>query len=281
MIHFRYASEALLIGILSLVFTLLPLDIASNFGGFLGRTIGMRLAASRKARRHIEAALPQADAQQTLIDMWDMLGRTIAEYPHLGRIAKARVRIEGRRHLDAAIAGDKGAVIISAHMANWEVQSQAVAAHTDVPVNITYRAPNNPYIDAMLQHFRGAKGRIAQHSKSRSGGQGAMKAVKNGELIGILIDQKYNQGLEAQFFGMPAMTNGFFTSLARKYDAPLIPCRLIRTGGAHFVLRFYPPINLAGREDLDVIHEAHSLLEAWITEHPGQWLWLHRRWKEL
>ena len=95
MIHFRYASEALLIGILSLVFTLLPLDIASNFGGFLGRTIGMRLAASRKARRHIEAALPQEDAQQTLIDMWDMLGRTIAEYPHLGRIAKARVRLKG------------------------------------------------------------------------------------------------------------------------------------------------------------------------------------------
>ena len=81
----RYLCEALLLHILFLIFRLMPVDTASAIGGWLGRMIGPRLAASRKALRNLEHALPalnETEKRQIICKMWDNLGRVFAEYPH-------------------------------------------------------------------------------------------------------------------------------------------------------------------------------------------------------
>ena len=133
-------------------------------------------------------------------------------------------------------------------------------------------------------HARSVGGQISGHSKSSAGGKGLMKSLKSGHCAGILIDQKYNEGLSIPFFGIEAMTNPVFVQLAQKYKCALVPIRNERLEGTNFRLNVYEPIEIFDSNDAprpieDVIKDAHALLESWITERPEQWLWLHRRWK--
>jgi len=87
----RYVFEALFLSFILLIAKILPLKTASNFGGWIGRTIGIRLAASRKAINNLKMIYPdktQKEIEQITIGMWDNLGRVIFEYSHLEKIAR-------------------------------------------------------------------------------------------------------------------------------------------------------------------------------------------------
>jgi len=277
----RYGLEAFLLCVLSLLFRLMPLDIASSIGGWVGRSIGPRLAASRKALRNIQAAMPdlsEEEARAHITGMWDNLGRVIAEYPHLRYIARNRVQFKGADIMNALLDRSKGVMFVSGHLANWEVGPATLYEQFGLKVNAMYRAPNNPWTDKILTYFRTLGGVIPTLTKSRAGGQGAMKALKRGEALGILIDQKYNQGERVPFFGMDAMTNPIAPKFAQKFSAAIMPYSVKRLGGAHFEIRCYDEIPAQDRADIDALNDIHALLEGWITESPAQWLWLHRRW---
>src|SRR6185312_17248027 len=72
--------------ILLAAFRLLPVDTASALGGWLGRLVGPRLGVTKRARINLRRALPELGAageRRAMREMWDNLGRVIAEYPHL------------------------------------------------------------------------------------------------------------------------------------------------------------------------------------------------------
>lgn len=271
--NIRYLLEAAPIHVLVLLFKLLPAETASNLGGFIGRTIGPRLAASRKAIKHVETSLPAADTQTIVKGMWDNLGRTIAEYPHLKTIIENHTEVHG--YLPEGV---KQFVFFSGHLANWEMSATGMLHFFGITPQLIYRAPNNPYLQNILDECRSLQGTISTIPKSSKGARDMMRALQNGESLGILIDQKYNEGIAADFFGQPAMTSPAFVQLAQKFDLPLIPVRPERINGCQFRITVYPPIETKNRSIDDVVSDAHTLLEQWITERPDQWLWLHRRW---
>lgn len=282
----RYFLEAILLHLLFFIFGVLPVRTASNIGGWIGRAIGPRLATSRKALRNIETALPDLSSEQhhqAIKEMWDNLGRVIAEYPHLGTIVQEHTKTEGQEILHALFESDQGAIFFGAHLANWEVNCPSFLKQFDKPIDITYRAPNNPWSDKLLMKARTLGGQMKAYAKSRQGGKSLIEAVKNRHYIGMLIDQKYNEGLAVPFFGRPAMTNPVFVQLCQKYNAALIPVRNERLDGPNFKLTVYEPLALFDEQGEalpieTVIAKAHEHLEHWIKEAPGQWLWLHRRW---
>lgn len=270
----RYILEAAGIFVLFGVFRLLPAPAASAFGGWIGRTIGPLLGASKKARRHIEKSLPGRDPAPIIRDMWNNLGRTMAEYPHLKTLIERHTEIHG--YLPE---GHRQFIFFSGHLANWEMSATGMMHFFGIAPHLIYRAPNNPYVQNMLDRSRSLNGEITTIPKSSQGARDMVRALKKGESLGILIDQKYNEGIEADFFEQPAMTSPAFVQLAQKFDLPLIPVRPERVNGCQFRITIYPPIPVKDRPAEDVVAEAHRLLENWIDERPGQWLWLHRRWK--
>lgn len=283
----RYAAEALLVYILYVIFKMLPAPMASNLGGFLGRSIGPKLSASRKARRHIQIAFPAIKYDQEtriLIDMWDNLGRLFAEYPHLKTISEKYTTIENKEIVLNAVNADKPALFIGGHIGNWEINASTTYWQLKQAVDLTFRAPNNPWVAKILAKARTFNGKLNAYPKERESAALLIKAMRNNHSLGILVDQKYNPGVEAEFFGKAAMTNTIFITLAQKFDAPIIPVRCVRNGGCNFTLHVYEPIpafheNGNKRDPLDIISDTHALLEKWITEHPAQWIWLHKRWK--
>jgi len=225
------------------------------------------------------------ERKQIIADMWAHLGRVMAEYPHLETIAREYTEIENIEALKKLKSDKQPAVFFGAHFGGWEINAPTVHAQLAMDIDITYRAPNNPWVDKMLDKMRSMKGEIPAHSKSREGGRDMMNAIKNGRSLGILIDQKYNQGLGVPFFGIEAMTNPFFVQLAQKYKVPLIPICGRRLDGCRFRLTIFDPVAVFDgqgnpRAVEDVIKDAHALLEEWIRQEPNQWLWLHRRWPD-
>jgi KDO2-lipid IV(A) lauroyltransferase len=111
-----------------------------------------------------------------------------------------------------------------------------------------------------------------------------MKALRDGRHLGMLVDQKMNDGIEARFFGRPAMTAPALALFALKFKCPVVPARVIRKNGARFEVEIQPPLEFpepSGDRQQDILNLTQAVndrLEEWIREAPEQWLWVHRRW---
>jgi len=270
-------------------FGLLPLDWASAIGGALARTIGPRLAISKRARLNIRRALPElADHEiaKTIAQMWDNLGRVAAEYPHLRQIRVfepgGRVETHGFEHMDRAVAAGRRMIIFSGHIANWEIGMLA-AVQYGAEVAQIYRAANNPLIDRMITRFRSIGGELIP--KGTVAARRAIAVLRRGAHVTMLADQKMNDGIPVPFFGRPAMTASALAALALRFDCDVLPARVERLGGARFRLTVFPPLPLprSGDHRADVatlMTRVNQALEGWIRDRPQEWFWVHRRWPD-
>jgi KDO2-lipid IV(A) lauroyltransferase len=99
--------------------------------------------------------------------------------------------------------------------------------------------------------------------------------------VGILIDQNAapESGVFVDFFGVAACAGTAFAKLAFHSGAAVVPgFALWSEAERRYVLRFYPALEMSGDAEADT-RALHRLLESVIREAPGQWLWIHRRWK--
>ncbi len=284
---FKHLAEAIALYILLFVFRLLPASIASSLGGWMGRKIGAQLkSTNRRAMYNLKRAMPELSnlrVRAIIGDMWEHLGRVFAEYPHLADLAFENTQILGYENLQKALKDPNGAIFFGGHIGNWEISAAALYIQHNYAMDLSYRAPNNPWADRLLYRARTLNGRIKAHPKSRRGGKKMIDAVKNGGTLGILIDQKYNEGIRLPFFGIEALTNPFFVQLAQKYKSSLVPARVTRLNGANFSVTVHSALKLfdddgTPRPVADIVIEAQKILENFIRETPEQWLWMHRRW---
>jgi KDO2-lipid IV(A) lauroyltransferase len=285
----RYFLEYLLVYGVFALFGLLSLDRSSALGGWIGRTIGPRLAITKRARDNLAHALPELSDSargRVIDDMWDNLGRIFGEYPHLGDIRlydgeNSHVEVIGAEHIDRLRDDGKGALFFSAHLGNWEIVPRGAARHGLDLIQI-YRTANNPWVERLIQRARAPIGG-RQHAKGTRGTRHMLRALKRGEQVAMLVDQKYNEGIAVPFFGRDAMTTPAVAELALRFQVPVIPARVERLKGARFRLTVYPALELSetGDREADVRRVTitiNTILEQWIRDRPGQWLWLHRRW---
>lgn len=283
----RYRLEFITLFGLMKLFTVLGANNASRLGGFIGRTIGPKIGASRTAIKNIRRAFPdwsEEEVMQTVCDMWDNLGRIVAEYPHIHHLLSYNTTFKNLETLRPYIEGNKPFILCGGHIGNWEIGACFIAHQFNAPTNNTYRAANNPYVDRMLMKYREITSGIAMIPKSKRGGTAIIKALKTNQNIGVLLDQKYNEGIPVSFFGTPAMTNAAFVKMAQKFDCPMIPARCKRLADNTFEIEVFSPLSLYNndktpRSEHDVMVDLHTHMEDWITDAPAQWLWLHKRWK--
>ena len=99
-----FRLEAVAVWITYKLFAFLPIDAASALGGWIGRTIGYHLPVTRHARRNLTRVFPawsDSEREAVIKRMWDNVGRTVGEYPHIPELTYgpgARVEIEGMEH---------------------------------------------------------------------------------------------------------------------------------------------------------------------------------------
>lgn len=287
--HVNFAWQAACVYACVALFALLPWRVASNVGGFLGRTIGPRLGVARRAARHVDLAFPekaQHEKRAIMVAMWDNLGRNVAEAVHLRTIKKAGVvDVDGFHHVTDTLTAGRPVLIVTGHFSNWEVGPMSCVVR-GLDVATVYRPPNNPYVDALVRYLRRPVSPVL-FPKGREGARGIMRWLRDGKAAGLLVDQKMNDGIAVPFFGRPAMTPDAPAQMALLTNAAMIPMTNTRIGKHRFKLVFHPELRVdTPKTDKDAFVRdlttaMNMFLESHIRIHPGQWLWLHRRWGNM
>ncbi len=279
----RYVGEFIFVYVLFILFKTIGIEASSYMGGLLARKIGPFLKVNKTARQNITLAFPHMSEKNidiTINNMWDNLGRTVAELPHLSKYTgerfKHHIDVYGQEHLQNAIDRGKSVIIVSGHFGNWEIGPRSVAELT-YPMVCVYRKANNPYVNKLIQEYRSTSCK-AMVSKGKNAIKPLLEELKNNGIVGMLVDQKMNNGIAVPFFGRDAMTAPAVAELATKFNSTIIPAHVIRTKGTHYELHFEPAMDVDEKTPLETLTKIHTMFESWIKENPSQWFWVHKRW---
>ena len=292
----RYAFEAIGLYSAFCLFALLPLDMASRFGGFLGRSLGRFMGKTRVADENLRHVLPHlTELERTVIigDMWENLGRSLGELPHLKTIWKTRLNAPDIGILQDMKSSPSSSILFAAHLGNWELMP-FVCKQLGMNIKMIYREPNNCFMDPLIHSFRGCEQGLAIPDlipKGRSGAKWILQHLKAGGQLGMLVDQKMNDGVLLPFMGKPAMTAMGLAQLATKFSCPVLGGRVkrLRDDKGRYLCKFegfltaITPPPMDKNADTNVFEAAYmeqvnGILEGWIRDDPSQWLWIHRRW---
>ncbi|MBS0362560.1 MAG: lysophospholipid acyltransferase family protein [Proteobacteria bacterium] len=264
-----------------------PIDTVSDFGAWVFRTFGPLTSKHAIAETNLRIVFPEApdaDIRALLRAQWEETGRWIAEFPILDRIAAepGRVDVEHGERLSSRSGPAGPAVLISGHFSNFDVMAVAIV-RSGIKCQVTYRATNNPYIDQRIVDKRRAYGVSMFAPKGMSGTRELFRALRRGECISILTDQKANGGVEAPFFGQTAHTAPGAVTFALAEDIPLILITVQRREKARFTVTIHEPFRLekTGDRNADLeagVRKINALMEAQVLARPSEWFWVHRRW---
>jgi Kdo2-lipid IVA lauroyltransferase/acyltransferase len=288
------AVGALTIGLLRTARYFDPIKTANLFGR-VARSIGPLMREQKIGRANLTAAFPEkspTEIEAILAGVWDNLGRVGAEFAHLDHIWEhdparsedSRIEIGTRSYeLFRQLRHDgKPALIFASHLANWELPALAAVAH-GLDTAILYRRPNIAAADRIIQDLRAVKmGTLIP--AGRDAPLKLAEALKNGQHVGMLVDQYVTNGVEVTFFGRKTRANPMLARLLRQIECPVHGVRIVRLPGNRFrgelSEEVKPLRDATGQIDIQGTMQAvTSMIEGWIREYPDQWLWLHRRWR--
>lgn len=266
---------------------LLPTDTASRLGRNVGQFIGPRLKKKTAIYKlNMATAFPELTATEIdslVLRAWGQAGRVLLEYPHLGAILKQddRLQIEIREPIETYRDPAKPCVVVTAHQGNWEVVCSAMAK-LGMPNASLYTPPTNPLLDRLLLDSRRALN--SELLPREHGARLLMKALKNGQTAGLVMDRRVDDGKPVQFFGHAKPSTILPARLALKYGCELVPVQVERLQDAHFRITFHPPVvpRNPGEDEtaraIDMIQQVHDQFEGWIRQQPEDWFCSKRIW---
>lgn len=226
-----------------------------------------------------------------------------AAYRHAGDVvAESLLLLEGRLDRESILArvdmtevekfrtieaeSSQGILILTAHLGNWELMAAAVALTSRNRCCAVGRRTTNPLLEE----------RIVKPLRTRFGNRviykrkamlPLVKALRRGQNVGLLIDQKANRktGVSVSFFGQEVRAVSSPAILQLRYGITAVPLFLVREASGRYTLKVGDPVPVPPEgEDVDArvreLTQRHQeLIEAAIRDHPEQWLWMHDRWR--
>lgn len=268
--------------------SLLPYSWLMSMGKWLGRALRVLLGSfNRTARRNLElclADLTPSERQWLIGRHFESLGMAIFETALSWWASNARIlkisHIEGREHLEAALARGKGALLLSAHFTTLEIGARILAAN--VPLNIMYRPTKNELLAFFLARNRG---RLTKRAIRRDDIRTLVTALRGNDVVWYAPDQSYRKkGAEmVRLFGIPAATNTATSRLAQMTGAAVLPYFVERLpGNRGYRAVIHPPLeNFPSESPVADAELFNHYIERQVRLVPEQYLWIHRRFKGL
>ena len=263
---------------------LLPYRRRVPFAGWAVQHLAAPLAGwTTRVRKNLALIwpdLPSAEVDRLTAAVCNNVGRTLAELyspqDFKARVKNTPIRGVGLDAILAARAQGQAVILVSGHFGNHDI-ARAVLAGRGLHVGALYRPQQNPYVE---KHFRATIGAISEpiFARGRKGLSEMVTHLKQGGMLGILVDQYVHRGTPLHFMGRRALTATSAADLALKYDCLLVPVYGIRQkDGISFELVVEDPIPKGTPEAMT--QAVNTSLERQVVAHPEQWFWIHRRWK--
>ena len=247
----------------------------------------------RTADINLKLAFPEKsddERSQLVRECFTSLGRVLGLFSQFGTRTREELRemIEpsGFEHLDAAIEKYGNRIIFwTAHLGAWELTSFGFS-FLGHPFTFLTRRIDNPRIEEMVDRYRTRFGNRSLDKLAAA--RTMLKILRSGETpLGLLFDLNTldDEAIFVDFFGVPAATSFIVSKLAVRTNTPLLgvfaPWNKEKK---KFELNVTPLVEpeVTGDEEADVHNLTMRLsliIENQIRQHPGQWLWVHKRWK--
>jgi KDO2-lipid IV(A) lauroyltransferase len=263
----------------------LPYASRIALGGFIGRRVLARPAGyRRRILDNLDYVLPdRSPAERRAIagEAADNAGRILMEHFSLGelgdRMARAAPEGPGVAALEEARDAGRPIAMMTSHLGNHEAGWVCLIRH-GLPLGVLYRPLSNALVNARYEAMADAHGYGPRFPQSRAGLGQLLRHMRAGGAAMMLNDIYSGSGVPLDFLGRPAMTSLSTAELALKLDALVLPFFAIRQpDGVSFRVEIEEPV--AEDDPVALTQAVNARVEARILAHPGQWLWMHRRWK--
>jgi len=294
-----YVGEYIIMRWVIFFMTALPYDSAvSLVRNFVRFGYGLAGKYRNITAENIRLAQPPVvksneEANELALKTFEYFGLSFVHMLYMDRFIhlkeKKHISFENTEVIDRALKDNRGVILISGHLGNWEIGIIELAKK-GYPINLVAFQYVNPYLNNMMNQFRlrcrvniiPTKGAI-RHCEA---------ALNRGEAVIMLVDQTGREdGVEAQFFGRTAPAMWGPANLHLKTNAPIIPYGVHynnepdATFKIHYTISVKEPIRFqpTGNKDNDIKQMAQlylSEIEKIIRQAPEQWIWFHRRWKK-
>lgn len=257
--------------------------LAYLLAGDLRRTgaINLRLAFPEKS---------DGERAELLRQCFDSLGRVLGLFSQFSSRSQEELRqlieVQGLENLEAAkrVHGNR-LILVTGHLGAWELTSFGLSL-VGHPFSFLVRRLDNPQIEQLVDRVRTRFGN--QTLDKLSAARAMLKILRSGETaLGLLPDLNTldDEAIFVDFFGVPAATTFIVAKLSVRTGAPLVPVFAPWSEEKKkFLLIVEPPLmpEPTGDEEADVRRLTTKLslvIENEIRKYPGQWLWIHKRWK--
>lgn len=272
----------------------LPAPAAYSVGRAMGK-LAYHLAGNlrRTGAINLRLAFPEKTDEERarlLRETFDSLGRLLGLFSQMSSRSredlKQLIEVHGWENLESAKAAHGERLILyTGHLGAWELTSFGFSL-LEHPFTFLVRRLDNPRIEEMVDQVRTKFGNetIDKLSAARS----MLKILRTGETsIGLLPDLNTldDEAIFVDFMGVPAATTFVVAKLAVRMKTPLVPVFAPwseEKGKYLLIVEPIIPVETTGDEDADVRNltiQFTQRIENQIRQYPGQWLWIHKRWK--
>jgi KDO2-lipid IV(A) lauroyltransferase len=195
----------------------------------------------------------------------------------------AGISLDGLDHLRKAMEGHGRALVLTAHLGNWELLA-LIERLLGFPASVVVRPLDAPWLDGLADRWRRRTG--IEIIDKRGALKPVLTAIRRGRLVALLLDQNTTrrESVFVSFLGRPASTSKSLAVLALRTHTPVVPMFIYRTDiGRHRVV-IHPPLSADAAPDhelavAELTQRCTTAIEAAIGVAPDQWLWIHNRWR--
>jgi Kdo2-lipid IVA lauroyltransferase/acyltransferase len=222
----------------------------------------------------------------------ECLTRTVTSFVELMKfcflpreVAKGRIEIVGKEHLDTTVKRGKGIIIAGLHLGNFPLLAVKLALE-GYPVKVIIKKPRNRYLAQLYTRMTSAIGvGFIDGGKRKEAAQESLRQLRGGGIVYIVIDQNPPYpDITVDFFGYAVPSFKGPVVLALRTGATILPAFIVYDNGWRQKIFIEKPFVLETTEEQerDVAHNLARLMkltEGYIERYPEQWWWWHRRWK--
>lgn len=194
---------------------------------------------------------------------------------------KKNIRLENIHYIDDALSKGRGAIILSAHIGNWELGGVVVAV-LGYPLWVVALPHKHKNVNNFFNFQRQLKG-VKVIPLGRAVRQ-CLNLLKNNGIVALAGDRDFSEkGVVLDFFGKPTFLPEGPAAFCLKTGAPIVPGFMLRDKDDRFTLRMEKPLEAAISNNdnkylKELIIRYKTIIEDYIRSYPEQWYMFRRFW---
>lgn len=202
---------------------------------------------------------------------------------------KQTVDFKNAERMDEILKQRQGVYAMVIHAGNFELMAYGISRRFCL-----VHAPVKPI-------GKGSMAKWVKSQRAKNGvieiiddgtGQGSrttriLAALRSGDMVGFMVDQRRKKGVLVPLFGEPAWTNSGLFYLWKQHPAPIVPMTIRRVGLNHHIVTVHEEFKVLLDDAWDnqtyILENTKNMnrrVEELVVENPEEYFWMHDRWKK-